>query len=145
MLAIVGVLAALLIYGTAVEPRMYLDVEAHTVPLPGLPAAWEGREVAALGDFQVGLWWDNTGMMRQMVDHILEERPAAVLLLGDFVYKVGEGHARELDTVREILAPLAASGVPTFAVLGNHDWGLETNDAEPNRRRGERCARCLEP
>jgi predicted MPP superfamily phosphohydrolase len=144
VLTILGVLVALVVYGTAVEPRLYLDVEEHTVELPGLPAQWEGREIAALGDFQVGMWWHNTGMMRRMVARVVEERPSAVLLLGDFVYRVGEDHARELETVRGILAPLAASGIPTFAVLGNHDWGLQVDSAEADREAGRAVREMLE-
>lgn len=134
---VVGIVVALIIYGVAIEPRFHLDVERHAASLPDLPTGWEGRIIAAIGDFQTGMWWDNPGMVRRAVARAIEERPAAVLLLGDFVYRVGSSSAAEVETVRDALRPLAASGIPTFAVLGNHDWGMEKQDAQPDRGAGE--------
>lgn len=123
-----GLLALVITYGVGVEPRLLLDVEEEVARIPRLPSEWVGRRIAVVGDFQVGMWWGNTGMMRRAVERILEERPAVVLLTGDFLYHAGERPAVELDAVTSILRPLATSDIPTFAVLGNHDWGLTTQD-----------------
>ena len=128
MLTVLGIVIAVLTYGAAVEPRLVLDVEEQRAPMPGLPAEWEGRVIAAMGDFQVGMWWSNTGMMRRAVERVIEERPAALLLTGDFVCHPGENSVPEVEEVTRILRPLANAGIPTFAVLGNHDWGLRTKE-----------------
>jgi predicted MPP superfamily phosphohydrolase/membrane-associated phospholipid phosphatase len=140
MLTVLGVLAAILTYGAAVEPRVILDVETEPAPIPGLIAEWEGQSIAVLADFQSGMWWDNTGMMRRAVERAIEARPAVVLLAGDFIYKAGEDPAPEVREIAEILRPLAESGIPTYAVLGNHDWGLVQpvwKQATPNMESAE--------
>ena len=38
------------------EPRLVLDVEEEPARIPGLPAAWVGRRIAVVGDFQAGIW-----------------------------------------------------------------------------------------
>lgn len=139
-----AVVTVLFAYGTVVEPRLFLDVEHQSAPIAGLPAQWEGRRIAALGDFQAGMWWDNPGMMRRALARAIEARPAAVLLLGDFVYRVADSPDEELEVVRTVLEPLARSGIPAFAVLGNHDWGLESRNAEPDRETGRAVRQMLE-
>lgn len=141
MYGLSGVVVLLAIYGTAVEPRLVLDVEEQRAAVPGLPPRWVGQRIAVLGDFQVGMWWHNTGMMQRAVERLVEERPAAVLLTGDFIYHTGERAAAEVESIGRILRPLADSRIPTFAVLGNHDWGLATRD---DHNRNPEAARALE-
>lgn len=132
-MTILGVLVLLLVYGSAVEPRLILDVEEEVAPIPGLPPEWEGEEVAVLADFQIGIWWANRGMMERAVREAIRRRPAVVLLAGDFIYQPDDTPADLVEDVVEVLRPLAASGIPTYAVLGNHDWGLEVpKDSNPN-------------
>lgn len=125
-----GILLALLLlgvlWGSAVEPRFLLDVQTHDAPVPDLPASWEGRRVALLADLQVGMWWDNTGMVRKTVRRALEADPEVVLIAGDFVYKPDSAVVREAVA---LVAPLAGAGVPVVAVLGNHDYSLDREDA----------------
>jgi predicted MPP superfamily phosphohydrolase len=79
----------------------------------------------------------------------VRERPAAVLIAGDFVYHPTNdpGEPREardeLETadVRELraqisevitlLKPLTSAGIDTFAVLGNHDYAMRWPDSLP--------------
>ena len=121
--AAVAVLAVvLLLYGMFVEPRLILDVRRYEVALPGVDESWSGAEVAVFSDMQVGMWLANTGMMRRAVDRVVDAKPDAVLVAGDFVYSRDPPVTVTVDTVMELLAPLAESGIPTFAVLGNHDY-----------------------
>lgn len=130
-IALVGLAALVLIWGMAVEPRFLLDVEETEATVPGLAAAWEGQRVALVADLQVGMWWDNTGMVRRAVDEALEARPALALIAGDFVYEPDSSKVRlAVDLVR----PLAEAGIHTYAVLGNHDYALGAPDGEPNTR-----------
>ncbi len=137
--------AAALVWGVAIEPRLILDVREEAAVIPHLPPAWDGAEVAVIADLQLGLWLDNEGMARRAVSEILQRRPALVLLAGDFIHHPLEDdrtEAREdwepedfadvredARRVAELLRPLGASGIPTFAVLGNHDYAMEERDA----------------
>jgi predicted MPP superfamily phosphohydrolase len=124
----IGVAAAaglVLLWGVFIEPRL-IDVEREAVALPELPAAWEGQRVALFADLQVGMWAANTGTSRRVVARLVAEPPAAVLIAGDFLYEFGSD-AEVADDIAEavdIVRPLAQAGIPTYAVLGNHDFGI---------------------
>ncbi|MGY1721383.1 metallophosphoesterase [Blastococcus sp. SYSU DS0552] len=121
-LAVTGLLLALLAYGTFVEPRLILDTEREDVALPRLGDEWTGTEVALVADLQIGMWLANVGMVERAVDRIVEEQPDVVLLGGDFIYGEDSPPGPKVDAVMEMLAPLVDSGIPTYAVLGNHDY-----------------------
>jgi uncharacterized protein len=123
-LAGLGLGGLALLWGAGIEPRL-LDEQQVDAPVPQLPPTWEGKLIAVLADFQVGVWWANTDTVRRAVSRVLEVRPAATLLLGDFLYHPAPDRRKALETVRELLGPLTAEGIPTYAVLGNHDYGLD--------------------
>jgi predicted MPP superfamily phosphohydrolase len=85
-----------------------------------LPAGLDGMRVAALSDFQLGLWPDNERVAATAVRRALDAKPDLVVLLGDYVARGGDYGA--LDRV---LAPLR--GHPVMAVLGHTD---ETDDPQ---------------
>lgn len=140
VLVLLGIVA---LWGFIVEPRL-IDVEEHAAAIPGLPSAWVGERIAVVADYQVGMWGANTGTMRRITERLVEERPAAVLLAGDFVYKAGPDPAEEIRTVVEIVSPLVAAGIPTFAVLGNHDYSLNVKDDPKDARLAQRVEGALE-
>lgn len=142
-IGILSLVLLLLAWGVLIEPR-WIDTEEETALVPGLPAEWEGRRIAVVADYQVGMWWANTGTMRRITERLVEERPAAVLLAGDFVYKPGEDAGDEIEKVLEILRPLPAAGIPTFAVLGNHDYSLNKQDDPKDERVALRVREALE-
>src|SRR5215217_2427085 len=123
MWTIVKILAAAALYGTAVEPRILLR-EDHDAAVPALPARWEGQQVAVFADLQIGMWWANTGTVRRAVARTVELRPAFVLIAGDFVYKGEHEVVRLSMEVLDLLQPLIDAKIPTYAVLGNHDYEL---------------------
>lgn len=131
-----GVLALLLFWGVVVEPYR-IDERRETAVLPGLDPAWEGREVAVIADFQVGMWMANTGTVRRIVRRLVKRRPAAVLIAGDFVYKP-DGQVEEIARrVAELVRPLPEAGIPTLAVLGNHDYSIDLESDPANLRAAE--------
>jgi predicted MPP superfamily phosphohydrolase len=95
------------------------------------------------------MWLANTDTIRRIVARLVEVRPAAVLIAGDFVYEPTEdaGEPREArdDIEREdqvearrqirevtaLLQPLTASGIPVYAVPGNHDYAMQMPDSLP--------------
>jgi uncharacterized protein len=120
-LALGVLLVLLLAYGVLIEPRVILDEERFEVGLPRLTEADAGTEVAVVSDWQIGAFFDNDGTVEDAVDEILAAEPDVVLLGGDFVYSRDPGVEVQVARVRELAQPLADSGIPTFAVLGNHD------------------------
>ena len=83
-----------------------MDREREVAAIPDLPAAWEGQRVALIADLQVGIWLANTDMIRRIVALLVEERPALVLIAGDFVYKPGPDADDEIGRVIELIRPL---------------------------------------
>lgn len=96
-----------------------------------------------ISDWQIGMWLDNTQAMRRSVKLLVEERPAAVLIAGDFVYGPS-GDEEDIAKVKEFVHPLTQAGIPTYAVLGNHDYRMAWPDVEPNFRAAERVCEALE-
>ncbi len=96
--------------------------------IPGLHPEWEGRRIAHLSDFQVGMWLDNPGTAARMVERLVEDRPDVVLLGGDLIYSKEPDAAAKLNTVSGIIRALPEAGIPTYAVLGNHEVELGVAD-----------------
>lgn len=133
--ALLALVVLLLAYGTAVEPRFLLDTASYEAEVPNLPPAWEGRTVALLADLQVGMWFDNTGMVEKAVAQAA--KADLVLIAGDFIYKPDS--ATVLEAV-SLVQPLTEGNRPVVAVLGNHDYSLAGRDEQPS----EDIARYLE-
>lgn len=127
-IALLTALALLIGYGVLVEPRLILDEKRFDVTLPHLPAGASARTVAVFSDLQIGMWFANEAMVENLVEKVVEEQPAAALVGGDFVYSRDPDPAAQVNRVVELLAPLTAAGIPTFAVLGNHDYAVDAAD-----------------
>jgi hypothetical protein len=48
----------MLIWGS-IEPYL-IDKEEELAGIPGLPPAWEEKQVALIADWQIGMWLNNT-------------------------------------------------------------------------------------
>jgi predicted MPP superfamily phosphohydrolase len=70
------------------------------------------------------MWWANRDAARKAVHKIVELKPAVTLLAGDFVYEAEESVDSQMQEVLGILQPLIDAKIPTYAVLGNHDYEL---------------------
>lgn len=140
LLGALGLLVAVvLVWGMVVEPRL-IDREDETVSVRGLAPEWDGKTVAVIGDIQIGMWLANTGTVRRIVEDLLELRPALVLITGDFIYRPGESAREEIAEVLDLLRPLGKADVPTFAVLGNHDFAAGTRRERPRPEVAEEVA-----
>lgn len=133
----------LLVWGVGIEPRL-LDVKSYHVSyLKNLPQNLKGTKIAFFADLQVGMWWGNEGTAKEVVRQLIEDNPDLILIGGDFIYHPIEDDSKkeaksefdqeehlevgnQIKRVLDILRPLASSGIPTFAVLGNHDYAMET-------------------
>ena len=148
LLAIGAILLSLLVALGAwafIEPYV-LDEEEVTAPVPSLPTEWEGQRVALLADFQIGLWGDNDATAEEAIEEIIEARPrpAMVLFAGDFIYRPEDDTAEIIQRSAEIMRPLQEAGIPTYAVLGNHDYGVESNGARVHQEEVEELIAAME-
>lgn len=132
------VFAVLLVQGLLEPYRLVTD--AIDGPIPELPESWQGARVVLLADFQVGLFMDNRATVRRAVARAVALRPELVLLAGDFIHDT----ARGIAPVTELLAPLVRAGIPTFAVLGNHDYAMPTVHDKGDPALAEKLERALE-
>lgn len=130
LLALVLIGGLLLTWGL-VEPYV-LEENTYEVTLPNLPDGWRDQQVAVIADFQVGMWLDNTATIERAVARLVDNQPAVVLIAGDFIYHAGAGEGQIAEVVA-LSEPLVDSGIPTFAVLGNHDYSLSEEGGDKNQ------------
>ena len=96
------------------------------------------------------MWFGNEDTVEKIVDRIIEARPAAVLIAGDFVYKPtddddpdeveyedSKDFMPEVKRAAELLRPLTEAKIPVYAVLGNHDYGMNYKDSVKNEKLAE--------
>ncbi|MGI8313786.1 metallophosphoesterase [Halobacillus mangrovi] len=142
MLSIAAIIVALIVWGM-IEPYL-IEVEEETASIENLPPEWEGKELIAIGDFQVGMWLDNDSNLEDIVDEVISRSPEAVLLLGDYVYRSVDDRQEEMEKVLSYLKPLTESGIPVYAVLGNHDYNMMKKKSDPNMKIAEKTKEDLE-
>ncbi|MBD2744944.1 metallophosphoesterase [Coleofasciculus sp. FACHB-1120] len=132
LLGLLGIFCLILFWGL-LEPYL-IDTEEEVAEIPGLPASWEGQRVALIADWQIGMWMDNTSTIRRIVKQLIEERPAIVLIAGDFIHDPGKDPSEEINKAVEIVRSLPLAGIPTYAVLGNHDYAMKNKHAPPDEK-----------
>lgn len=130
LFSLLGILALGIVWGLS-EPY-FIDEQQETAVIPNLPPAWEGQEIDVVSDFQIGMWMDNTNTMRRSVARMIEERPAAVMIVGDFIYHSLPNPSEEIGKAIDIVRPLVEAGIPTYAVLGNHDYAMKSKNGDPD-------------
>jgi predicted MPP superfamily phosphohydrolase len=91
-----------------------LRVQPVELDLLGIPPQWEGMRIAALSDFQLGLWDENEAIATAAVQRAVAARPDVVVLLGDYL-----GTGTDTAALQRVLAPLR--GHSALAVLGDRD------------------------
>ncbi len=139
----------LLIWGVVIEPRL-IEVREETAVIPNLPDEFKNKKIALIADLQVGMWFGNEKTVKEIIRRIIEIRPAAVLIAGDFVYKPTdndeledverediEDYMVEVNKSIDLIRPLTKANIPTFAVLGNHDYGMSYPDSVINKNLAE--------
>ncbi len=139
-----------------IEPRL-VDFQEETVHIPNLPKDWENKKIVLIADMQIGMWFGNEETVKQIVSRIIKLRPAVVLIAGDFVYKPTDddnlsdveredvkNFEEEVNQAVALLRPLTEAKIETYAVLGNHDYGMSYPDSVKNERLAEDIRQKLE-
>ncbi|HLO13378.1 MAG TPA: metallophosphoesterase [Anaerolineales bacterium] len=108
-------------YSALVEPGLF-TVEKIQLKLKRLPKAFSGLSVVQISDIHMGGWM-NLDRFQRVADLTKSENPDLLLLTGDFLlgHNYTEASKQALEDLTKVLAPLAKS-IPSFAVLGNHDY-----------------------
>jgi uncharacterized protein len=103
------------------EPNGFA-VETVHLQLRRLPRVFSGFRVAQISDIHMGGWM-NPDRLQHVADLIVAEKPDILVITGDFLKgrSFTETAKQGISDLVKILSPLAAS-IPTFAVLGNHDY-----------------------
>ncbi|MDZ7836129.1 MAG: metallophosphoesterase [Alkalibacterium sp.] len=131
ILLVLGILLGILVVWGFTEPYT-IEIVEEEAEITNLPSDLEEEQIAVIGDFQVGLWMDNVSTTGRIVEDLIEMDPAAVLITGDYIYHVTSMDDQEIDNILDALRPLQESGIPVYSVLGNHDYAMSSEDAEPN-------------
>ncbi|HEU4451565.1 MAG TPA: hypothetical protein VFR81_00855 [Longimicrobium sp.] len=90
-----------------------------------LPPGWSGIRIAAISDFNLGLWADNERVAAAAVRRAVAARPDLFVLLGDYMLREPDDDA----ALARILEPLRGRRV--LAVLGDRDM-VENTEGRPD-------------
>jgi predicted MPP superfamily phosphohydrolase len=103
------------------EPNGFA-VETVQIRLKRLPRVFSGFRIAQISDIHIG-GWITPDRLQQVAELVAAEKPDILVVTGDFLKgrSFSETEKQGISDLIEILSPLAAS-IPTFAVLGNHDY-----------------------
>lgn len=110
-------------YGYFMEPNRFA-VETIRLKLPRLSHRFSGLRVIQISDIHMGGWM-NPERFQRVADLVTAQKPDVLLITGDFLigYDFDDAAQQALQDLVKGLGPLAES-IPTFAVLGNHDYWI---------------------
>ncbi len=100
----------------------WLKVETVRLKLARLSRAFSKFRAVQISDIHMGGWM-NLNRFQEVADLVIAQRPDVLWITGDFLFghRFTKGSRRALTDLTKVISPLAAS-IPTFAVLGNHDY-----------------------
>ncbi len=117
--ALVGALPGIGAYARFFAPHT-LEITEHMVPVVDLPHELDGLRIAHLTDLHAGRTVPIDFLARCM-DVVASCRPDVIAVTGDFL----QWDAGYVDVVADVVGRLDAP-LGVFAVLGNHDYGLNS-------------------
>jgi uncharacterized protein len=99
-----------------------VKVETVHLKLGRLPLGFSGIRIAQISDIHMGGWM-NLARFQHVADLVQAQKPDVLLITGDFLigHRFPNSGWQWIDDLTKVLSPLAAS-IPSFAVLGNHDY-----------------------
>jgi uncharacterized protein len=115
--AVAGTAAAGL-YTWRIEPH-WIEVVERPMAIRDLPPGLSGSRLVQISDLHVGPVVDET-YITQAMERVVAMRPDAILITGDFMTCRA---AEQAERTLQVVANLQPRKIPTFAILGNHDYG----------------------
>lgn len=99
--------------------KHWMRIERRSMQLPGLGEEFEHMRIVHLSDLHCSPILREEHL-NQAFDMVLEFEPDCVVITGDFITASARHYARRMGRLIRRLT----FGAETFAVLGNHDYGL---------------------
>ena len=119
--ALVVLVAAVMVYGFAIEPARLVERD-YSIPLRHWPARCDGLRLDVVADTHTGSPHNGIANLDRVVQRLSRSDADAVLMAGDYVIlSVLLGTYVTPQEIADHLRPLTARK-PVYAVLGNHDW-----------------------
>jgi predicted MPP superfamily phosphohydrolase len=108
-------------HSTVGEPKEF-KIETVSISLKRLHPIFSGFRMVQISDIHMGGWM-NADRLQNVADLVIAQKPDVLLITGDFLKgrTFNEGAKQGIKDLIKVLRPLA-SAVPSFAVLGNHDY-----------------------
>lgn len=108
-------------HSTFGEPKEF-KIETVRINLQRLPQAFSGFRIVQISDLHMGGWM-NYERLQQVADLVTAQSPDVLIITGDFLKgsSFTEASKQGIKDLTRVLEPLAAA-IPSFAVLGNHDY-----------------------
>ena len=110
--------------GSLIEPQ-WIEITQHEISIANLPPAFEGFSIVQLTDLHHSSMV-TLDYLQACFRQVVDLQPDLVVLTGDYI-TYQEKYAQPVaQAIREIIID---AGIPTYAVLGNHDhWNNDWND-----------------
>jgi predicted MPP superfamily phosphohydrolase len=108
-------------HGVFGEPNEF-EVETVKIKLNRLPGVFSGFRIVQISDIHMGGWM-NLERLHRVADLVTAQKPDVLVITGDFLKgrSFTQAAKQGIRDLTKVLRPLAAA-IPTFAVLGNHDY-----------------------
>ena len=113
--------------------RLQVEVKQVEVPSSKLPASFDGFRVAQISDFHINSFdvQEDQPFFDNLVSAIKAQHPDLLVFTGDLVTI----RSAEAIPFRQALARLThETGVPTYSILGNHDYAEYMRGFDDQRR-----------
>jgi predicted MPP superfamily phosphohydrolase len=113
-------------YTLWVEPH-WLEFVERDLPVLGLPAHWEGKQLAQISDVHVGAQVSDAYIIDSF-RRVTELAPDVVVVTGDFVSHRSRRRPVTDEQLHGVYRHLPQGKLATLGILGNHDYGPSWSD-----------------
>lgn len=105
------------IYTWRYEPH-WIELVDRPLPIRDLPPSLSSARIVQISDLHVGTVDD--AYIADAMERVAAMRPDVILVTGDFMTCHG---TEQVERALSVVAKLQSRRTPTFAILGNHDYG----------------------
>ena len=110
--------------GSLIEPQ-WVEITQHEISITNLPPAFEGFSIVQLTDLHHSSIV-TLDYLRACFQQVVDLQPDLVVMTGDYITYQEEYAQPVAQAISDIIIE---AGIPTYAVLGNHDhWNSDWND-----------------